>query len=160
MIRTITTITGVITAVLLAAVASGADHQTPENLLSALYADHQPWKGREIAFDEAAELTEYFDDELTALLVRDDLCKTRTHELCNLDFDPVYCAQDYEDSLHELSWRRISTQPMLYEVTFVNLGRRNLLYSLRNTPQGWRIQDIQCPEGASLKAILSRPLQQ
>jgi hypothetical protein len=82
----------------------------------------------------------------------------REQGVCNLDFDPIYNAQDFETETTNLQIAAVVGQPDLFNVTFTNLGTRTLVYRLTNTRIGWRISDIKYPEGPSLKEILSREI--
>ena len=90
--------------------------------------------------------------------MKDDECVKREQGVCNLDFDPIYDAQDFEKEMTNLQIAAVVGQPDLFNVTFTNLGTRTLVYRLTNTPSGWRISDIKYPEGPSLKEILSREI--
>jgi hypothetical protein len=144
------------TATATAAIAGDSSAGTAESFLRTLYQDHQPWSSRAIAFDAEKTLSKYFDAELTTLFLEEDRCKERTRELCNLDADPIYCAQDFEgESLPALTVKALPDNE--YSVSFSNHGVTTVVYSLQQTKAGWRVSDIQCPEGASLKTLLSQP---
>jgi hypothetical protein len=136
--------------------AKDADCSSPETLIRAIYRDHQPWKEKKIALDNRKMLSKYFDPELSELFMKEDECARTTHEICNLDFDPLLDAQDFENTPLKLSIRRKTPPPNAsYAVTFTNIGRRTLIYQLRKTAKGWRVRDIIYPEGFSLRKILS-----
>jgi hypothetical protein len=109
-------------------------------------------------FADKRTLSKYFDKELTTLFIKDDECKKREQGVCNLDFDPIYDAQDFEEKTTNLQIAAVAGQPDLFNVTFTNLGTRTLVYRLTSTPSGWRISDIKYPEGPSLKEILSHEI--
>jgi hypothetical protein len=148
-----------ISLVFTSAACFGADTKksSPEDFLRSLYRFHQPWTEQRSWFDNKQTLSKYFDKELTALFIKDDECKKREQGICNLDFDPIYDAQDFEKTTN-LQIAAVAGQPDLFNVTFTNLGTRTLVYKLTNTPSGWRISDIKYPEGPSLKEILSREI--
>jgi hypothetical protein len=129
-----------------------------EDFLRSLYRFHQPGKDTRDWFGDKQTLSKYFDKELTALFIKDDECVKREHGVCNLDFDPIYDAQDFEKKTTDLQIAPVVGQPDLFSVTFTNLGTRTLVYKLTNTTSGWRISDIKYPEGPSLKEILSREI--
>ncbi len=130
--------------------------ESPEMLLQTLYANHKPQDEKGIDFEDEAALTRYFTPELTALFLKDAACKEKSQELCNLDFDPVFAAQDFDAQPLDLAVEKQSETR--YKVTFTNLTRRSLIYDLRNTEAGWRVDDITYPEGHALKALLSTPV--
>ena len=131
----------------------------PEDLIFKLYKEHQPQNGKAISFDDEKTLSGYFTQELTTLFLRNEECIKRTHEVCNLDMDPIYDAQDYDNSPLNLEVKKISSKnaPLRFQVTFTNLGRRTLVYELKETKSGWRISDIIYPSGHSLREMLSQP---
>jgi hypothetical protein len=137
----------------------GADTKksSPEDFLRSLYRFHQPWKEQPDWFDNKRTLSKYFDKELTALFIKDYECQKREQSVCNLDFDPIYDAQDFEETTN-LQIAAVAGQPDSFNVTFTNLGTRTLVYRLTNTPNGWRISDIKYSEGSSLKELLSQEI--
>ena len=149
-----------ISLVFASAACFGGDTKTssPEDFLRSVYRFHQPGRDTRDWFGDKRTLSKYFDKELTALFIKDDECVKREHGVCNLDFDPIYDAQDFDKKTTDLQIAAVVGQPDLFNVTFTNLGTRTLVYRLTNTPSGWRISDIKYPEGPSLKEILSREI--
>src|SRR4029453_4147576 len=147
-----------ISFVFTSAVFFGADTKTssPEDFIRSLYHFHQPGKETPDWFGDKQTLSKYFDKELTALFLKDDECTKREQGVCNLDFDPIYDAQDFDKETKDLKIVSVSGQPNVFNVTFTNLGTRTLIYNLKKTPKGWRISDIKYSEGPSLEEILSR----
>ena len=141
-----------------ACLGADAKESSPEDFIRALYRFHQPGKDTPDWFADKQTLSKYFDKELTALVIKDDECVKREQGVCNLDFDPIYDAQDFEKETTNLKIAAVEGQPDLFNVTFTNLGTRTLFHRLTNTPSGWRISDIKYPEGPSLKEILSREI--
>lgn len=146
----------ILLALLPVAVLAASPGSSPQALITAIYTSHQPWKHHLIAFDKKQELAKYFDSELTELFLKEEECKKRTQELCNIESDPVYCQQDFAESLKDLSVTLMPGQPNKYTVSFFNIAKRTVVYSMKETSAGWRVSDIQCEEGPSLKQQLSR----
>ena len=148
-----------ISLVFTSAACFGADTKksSPEDFLGSLYRFHQPWTEQRGWWDNKQTLSKYFDKELTALFLKDAECQKREQGVCNLDFDPIYDAQDFEKTTN-LQITAVAGQPDLFKVTFTNLGTRTLVYKLTNTPSGWRISDIKYAEGPSLKEALSHEI--
>jgi hypothetical protein len=141
---------------LAAAVCYGGGEQTPEQFLRNLYLhDHKPMSKSVIDFAKRESLSKYFDAALTNLFIKDAKCQQRTHEICNLDFDPIYDAQDVDDKTTGLKISVVKQEPAQFAVTFTNIGTRTLTYTLKKTKEGWRISDIRYSKGESLKTILS-----
>jgi len=141
---------------LAAAVCYGAAEQTPEQFLRNLYLhDHKPMSKPMIDFAKRESLGKYFDAALTDLFIKDAECQQRTHEICNLDFDPIYDAQDVDDKTTGLKISMVKQESAQFAVTFTNIGTRTLIYTLKKTKEGWRINGISHSKGGSLKAIFS-----
>jgi hypothetical protein len=151
----------VISLVFTSAACFGGDEKksSPEDFLRSLYRFHQPGKDTPDWFADKQTLSKYFDKELTALFIKDDECVKREQGVCNLDFDPIYDAQDFDKETTNLQIVVVEGQPDSFNVTFTNLGARTLVYKLTNTPGGWRISDIKYSEGPSLKEILSQEIE-
>ena len=149
-----------ISIVFISAICFGDDTKksSPEEFLRSLYNFHQPGKETPDWFGDKQTLSKYFDKELTDLFIKDDECAKREEGVCNLDFDPIYAAQDFDKETTNLQIAAAAGQSDSFNVTFTNLGTRTLVYKLMNTPSGWRISDIKYSEGPSLKEILSREI--
>ena len=149
-----------ISVLITSAACFGADAKksSPEDFIRSLYRFHQPWGNQPDWFGDKRTLSKYFDKELTALFIKDDECEKREQGVCNLDFDPIYDAQDFDEKTTNLQIAAVVDQPDSFKVTFTNIGTRTLVYRLTNTPNGWRISDIKYSEGPSLKEILSREI--
>lgn len=149
-----------ISLVFASAACFGADAKksAPEDFIRSLYRFHQPGKETPDWFDNERTLSRYFDKELTVLFLKNAECEKREQGVCNLDFDPIYDAQDFEKETTNLQIAAVVDQPDWFNVTFTNLGTRTLVYRLTNSSSGWRISDIKYPEGPSLKEILSREI--
>ena len=144
-----------ITLQLVVAICFAAGKQTPESFLQSLYlSEHNPMTKKEIDFTKRESLTKYFGSELTDLFIKDFECQKREQGVCNLDFDPILDAQDFEKTTN-LKVSRVKGEASQFKVTFTNLGTRTLIYKLKKTENGWRISDIKYPEGPSLKELLS-----
>lgn len=147
----------ILLAFLPAVVLAASPDLSPQTFIAAIYMNHQPWTDHIIAFDKKQELAKYFDSELTELFLKEEECKNRTHELCNMNSDPIYCQQDFAESLKDLSVIPMPGQPNKYAVSFFNIVKHTVVFSINKVSVGWRVSDIQCEEGLSLKQQLSRP---
>lgn len=99
-------------------------------------------------------LTQFFDDELTDLILADRACVAQNEGVCRLGFDPLWNSQDptaYEFEVHP------TEQPQVVEVQVNAPGsaeKIKLEYTLVQEGDAWRITDISYPEGVTLHEIL------
>ncbi len=131
---------------------------SPEDFLRGLYRIHVARVKKNVYwFDNKKELGKYFDKNLTSLFLKDEECKERTHEICNLDFDPLLDAQDFDEKYpFQIKIEKVHYKTSVrYKVMITNVEPRTLVYDLKETPEGWRITDITFSSGLSLKKILS-----
>ena len=127
---------------------------TPSALIKSLYARHQPGKDQNLDWCDKKAISKFADPQLTALFIKDCQCQKRTGEICNIDSDPFYDAQDFGTSDPNPRVRQIA--PNTYEVTFTNMSDHKLIYKMTKTSAGWRISDIDSPENKwSLVKLLS-----
>ncbi len=134
---------------------------SPENHIQRIYADHQPFNdnGPKINFDDEKILLQYFDNNLTNLFLKDLECKIKSGGVCNINFDPIYDAQNGDGGSLELEIKPITDNSNhFFTVSFTNINRTSLKYQLIQTEKGWRVSDIIYPSGESLKKILSQEI--
>ena len=101
-------------------------------------------------------LQRYFDDALTALILRDRQCVAKTQEVCNLDFAPLWNSQD--PAATQLKIREGSaanTVVVSYRSPDGN-ETMTMVYLARKTSRGWRVSDIEYSSGNTLKGLLSQ----
>lgn len=101
-------------------------------------------------------LLNYFTQDLVELLIKDRDCVLKTHEICNLNFNPIWGSQDPE----VIGVRILKTSKVEnVKVNLKYLSNQNdieLVYSLKNENSIWRIDDIISNNSFSLKKSLSR----
>jgi hypothetical protein len=102
-------------------------------------------------------LQRYFDDRLTDLWLADRACEAKSHEICRIDFLPIWSSQDPTASGLKIAQ---SADSNVVGVTFHTYQDRTvkLTYYLIRTPRGWRIDDIRNGSEWSLRQLLSRKL--
>lgn len=136
----------------LAAVAAAPQPDTPEAVIQSLYAHHQPGKHREVDTCKRRALAPYCDRRLTDLFVKDCECSRRTGDVCNLDWDPFYDAQDFGKEDPNPRIKRIAGTDS-FEVTITNLGEIRLTYEMTKTKAGWRVANIRSAKWDLLKVL-------
>ncbi|MDA8098097.1 MAG: DUF3828 domain-containing protein [Nitrospiraceae bacterium] len=131
-----------------------------EDLIRKLYNTHEPEKGRQLSFDDEKILRQFFSKELVILFIKNEECMARTHEVCNLNSDPILDAQDFDDAPRNVRVVKLNTTGLTVQlkVLFTNLKHRHaLIYEVRKTADGWRIYDIVYPSKHRLTELLSEP---
>jgi hypothetical protein len=153
---------------LVSALASGSAQTKPSPAVAVvrqLYADFaceavidEPGcdSRHELVDQPRAVLAKYFDDQLIRLWLADRLCAARTHEICNLDFSPIWNSQDPSGTFIRISPTSDSTKVDVELRHPFYKEPRLLHYTLVPTRAGWRIHDIASGKEWSLVTLLSK----
>lgn len=99
-------------------------------------------------------LARYLDDRLVVLVLADRACSARTHEVCNLDFSPMWDSQDPVGTTVKIS--PIDASRVLVELHGPDQNARRLTYRMVKTTAGWRVHDIEYDSHESLATMLQR----
>jgi hypothetical protein len=113
------------------------------------------WNGHELLDQPRAVLARYFDDALVRLWLADRACASRTHEICKIDFMPIWDSQDPSGTFVNIAPTRDSTLVQVELRHPYYKEARALNYRLVKTAAGWRIHDIVRPGKWSLVSLLS-----
>lgn len=98
-------------------------------------------------------LLSYLTPSLAELIFKDRKCVADTHEICNLDFMPLWDSQDAAGAA--VRFLPMSTNDKVKVELRYGSGTRTLIYFLKHTKRGWRIQNIAYEKDrASLLEIL------
>lgn len=142
--------------------ANSHEYRKPEDVVAWLYRDFswvavmgdQYWKNDSLIEQPRQILALYFSDELVSLIMKDREYVKETHELGNLNFDPIFASQD--PSADDLKISSVDKSDMVH-VQYVcpyNQKQIKLDFKVERTTHGWRISDIVYENGVSLKKIL------
>ena len=155
------------TLVCLCALATTALAQASSGAVSAVAKLYQDFAS-EAVFDSPefatldlfprpkATLARYLDDDLVALVMADRACSERKQEVCNLDFAPIWDAQDVAGTTVKISATKDPSR-VLVELKFRDEPTvRRLTYHMVKTPLGWRVHDIEYDSHESLVKMLKR----
>jgi len=99
-------------------------------------------------------LARYLDDGLVALVLADRACSRRTQEVCNLDFSPIWDAQDAVGTVVKISEGKDPSRVLVELQTPDHKDLRRLTYRMVKTPGGWRVHDIEYDSHESLVTML------
>jgi len=97
-------------------------------------------------------LLRYITPNLFELIHRDRVCTSTTHEICRLDFAPLWGNQDPAGTT--VSFEAGPSSGTVVGHMRIGSQSTRLVYSLVQTRAGWRINDIAYDGGHSLRKIL------
>ena len=130
----------------------------PETIVKELYRVHRNGAGHVFERRGRKLQQKYFDQKLAALIWK-NLSETPEGEVGNIDFDPLYNAQDMKIKNFRVGASTINGNTATVPVTFMNFDQRvRLVFSLVNTKQGWKVSNIDYGEGMDFVQILSQPM--
>lgn len=141
--------------------AISREYRKPEDVVAWLYRDFS-WEAtmggqflNESLIEQPKEvLSLYFTDEMVSLIMKDRACVKATHELCNLDFDPIFVSQDPSAVDLEVSPADKSNTVHVRFRYASNQERVDLDFKVEKTAHGWRVSNIIYGHGKSLLKIL------
>jgi hypothetical protein len=130
----------------------------PETVVKELYRVHRNGAGHVFEKQGRKLQQKYFDQKLAALLWK-NLSETPEGEVGNIDFDPLYNAQDTQIKNFRVGGSTIKENTATVPVTFMNFDQKvRLTFSLVNTKGGWKVSNIDYGGGSNLVKILSQPM--
>ena len=130
----------------------------PETIVKELYRAHRNGAGH-IFEKQGRKLQQKFFSPSLAALIWKNLAQTPEGEVGNIDFDPLYNAQDTRIRNFRVGGSNIKDNTATVPVTFMNFDQRvRLVFSLVNTKQGWKVSNIDYGEGMDFVQILSQPM--
>ena len=145
------------------AVAADAHvYKKPEDVVAWVYRDFafdaiMPlyWKNASLIEQPKKTLLLYFTDNLASLILKDRQCVKRTHEICKLNFDPIFASQD--PGVRDLEIAPADKSNTVHvKFSYPGNGEKiNLSYKIEKTGYGWRISDIIYSDGGSLLKLLN-----
>jgi hypothetical protein len=92
-------------------------------------------------------------------LIWKDFTQTPEGEVGNLDFDPLFSAQDFKITKLRVGAPIVDGENVFVPVSFNNFGKRtSLKFLLVNEGGVWKVANIDYGEGTDLVGLLSRPL--
>ncbi len=99
----------------------------------------------------------FFDQKLADLIWK-ELTETPEGEVGNLDFDPLYNAQDTGITQFQIGKPLVEGDKATVSVSFRNFGQRTVIkFDMHNSKEGWKIENILYGDKSDLIQILSAP---
>jgi hypothetical protein len=136
--------------------------RAPSDLDAAKQTVEEVLKADDIRLDtgldyaDQSATSKYFDSVLVRLFYEEEQCKEKTGELCNIDANPVYSAQDYSQDGVQVRIENETQSPRMVFNVHIRNGREQILkYFLHKEDGQWKIGDIQYPGARTLKGQLS-----
>jgi hypothetical protein len=154
----------ILTATLLSGLSAPAvaAETTPEELVEALYAEHEGRAsgGGPALWEDPETRHLYFSEPLLALFEEHDAsAAANPDEAPTLNGDPFYDAQDWDIEEITVAPAEVHGGTATVGVTFLNFGEpQHLTYTLVRGDTGWRVDDISYDHTAmayTLRSLLS-----
>ena len=81
---------------------------------------------------------------LAALIAREERCKTRTRELCNLEFNVIVNGQDWELKRVHVEAAKVSDARARVTARFINIETpQEIVYTFVQEAGRWKLDDIE-----------------
>jgi hypothetical protein len=130
----------------------------PETVVKELYKVHRNGYGHLFEKQGRKQQQRFFDQKLAALIWK-DLMETPEGEVGNLDFDPLFSAQEMQIRNFHIGVAAVKGDSATVPVTFLNFNQKvRIEFRLVNTKEGWKVSNILYGGGSDLVKILSQPL--
>jgi hypothetical protein len=130
----------------------------PETVVRELYRVHRDGSGH-VFEKRGRKLQQRFFDQKLAALIWKNLSETPEGEVGNIDFDPLFNAQDMQIRSFRVGAAVTNGASATVPVTFMNYDQKvRLEFRLVNTKAGWKVSNIDYGGGSDLVQILSQPM--
>jgi hypothetical protein len=128
---------------------------SPARLIRDLYRVHNNGHGGVFEAKGKKYIYKFFDQKLADLIWK-DITETPEGEVGNLDFDPLYNAQDTGITNFQLSKPVVQGDRSTVVVSFRNFGQRmRVKFEMHNGKEGWKIENVIYGDKSDLIKILS-----
>jgi len=136
---------------------TSATTDTPDAVVRELYRVHKNGYGH--VFERAGrKYQQKFFDKRLADLIWKDLTQTPEGDVGNLDFDPLYNAQDTKITNFSIGAPSVEGERATVLVSFNNFKEKTkITFRLHKTDAGWKIENIIYDKDSDLIKILSGP---
>ena len=131
---------------------------SPDAIVRELYRVHNDGRGGVFEAKGKKYIYKYFDQSLADLIWK-NISETPEGEVGNLDFDPLYNAQDTKITGFQVGRPIINGDESTVIVTFRNFGQRTTVkFELHHAKEGWRISNVIYGNDSDLVKLLSAPM--
>lgn len=129
-----------------------------ETVVRELYRIHRNGRGHIFEKQGRKRQQQFFDQKLAALIWK-NLAETPEGEVGNIDFDPLFNAQDTRIKNFRVGAADTNGNTAVVPVTFMNFDQQvRIEFRLVNTKAGWKVSNIDYGGGSDLVQILSQPM--
>lgn len=128
---------------------------SPDAIVRELYRVHHNGRGHVFDVKGKTNIYKFFDKKLADLIWK-IITETPEGEVGNLDFDPLYNAQDTEITNFQIGKPLVEGDTSTVLVTFRNFGQRTQIkFEMHHSQNGWRIANLIYNGDSDLIKILS-----
>ena len=129
--------------------------KSADSVVRELYRVHNDGRGGVFEAKGKKYIYRFFDQKLADLIWK-DITQTPEGDVGNLDFDPLFNAQDTRITNFQISRAVVEGDESTVVVNFRNFGQRTRIkFEMHNGKDGWRIKNIIYGEKSDLVTILS-----
>lgn len=151
-----------ITVLILCSTISQAAQRTqptisPDSVVRELYRVHNNGRGHVFDAKGKKNIYKFFDQKLADLIWK-EISGTPEGEVGNLDFDPLYNAQDTGITKFVVGKPSVQGDAATVVVSFRNFGKPTTIkFEMHKGEEGWRIANVNYGNDSDLIKILSLP---
>ena len=128
---------------------------SPDAVIRELYRVHHNGKGGVFEAKGKKYIYKYFDQKLADLIWK-EISETPEGEVGNLDFDPLYNAQDTQVTNFLVGKPVTNGDDSSVPVTFRNFGKKtSIKFEMHRSSPGWRITNVIYGDKSDLVNMLS-----
>ena len=128
---------------------------SPDAVIRELYRVHNNGKGGVFEAKGKKYIYKYFDQKLADLIWK-DISETPEGEVGNLDFDPLYNAQDTQVTNFLVGKPVTNGDEASALVTFRNFGKKSsITFNMHHSSAGWQISNLVYGDKSDLVNMLS-----
>ncbi len=129
--------------------------QSPTSVIRDLYRVHNNGRGHLFEARGKVSLYKFFDKQLADLILK-DIHDTPAGDVGNLDFDPLYNAQDMKITQFQIGSPALEGDKATVVVSFKNIGKlTKVKFRMVKRKQAWKIENIDYGDDLDLIKILS-----
>ena len=127
------------------------------SVIRELYRVHNNGRGGVFEAKGKKYIYKFFDQKLADLIWK-DITETPEGEVGNLDFDPLYNAQDTGITRFQIGKPVMQGDTATVLVSFRNFGQPNRIkFEMHHVNEGWKIKNVLYGDKSDLIKILSPP---